>query len=195
MRSKIVIYGHRNMNARLEDLSAMEDEVSQTIARQVSGTATLQHAGLAIPRRVDPEVYELCLLGRYHWNKRTEADFAKAEEYYNQAAARDPMYAPAYAGLADVYAMRPHYGAVAMRESFAKALAAASRALELDDTLAEAHATMGFIRVSSKNPDWMQAEPEFRRAIELNPNYATAPRLVRIQLVFLLSPQRGARRN
>jgi TolB-like protein/DNA-binding winged helix-turn-helix (wHTH) protein/Tfp pilus assembly protein PilF len=168
---------------RLEDMPAIEAEMSQAIARQISGTPNLQHAMLTDSRPVDPQVLELCLMGRYHWNKRTSADFAKAEEYYQQAAARDPRYAPAYAGLADVYAMQPNYGAIAWRESLAKASAAARHALELDDSSAEAHATLGFISVST-NPGSVMAEAEFRRAIELNPNYATAHHWIAYSLFF-----------
>lgn len=143
-----------------------------------------QHsAKVATSRPVDAQVYELCLLGRYHWNKRTSADLAKAVEYYQQAVARDGKYAPAFAGLASAYAMWPHYDRVKMADSYAKAVAAAHRALELDDNLAETHATLGFLGLS-KTPDWMQTEPEFRRALELNPNYATAHHWFAFYLVF-----------
>lgn len=158
----------------LGDLLGMESELAQQIASQVGGTLSLQqHIRVKNSSPVDPQVYDLCLMGRYHWNKRTAADLTRSVEYFQQAIGRDPTYAPAYAGLANAYAVLPHYNSVELRDSFAKAVAAAHHALELDDTLAEAHATLGLIGLS-KAPDWMQTEPEFRRALELNPNYATA---------------------
>lgn len=166
------------------DLLAMEAELSQEIASKVGATLSAQQlAEIATSRPVDPQAYELCLLGRYHWNKRTPADLAKAVEYFQQAVARDGKYAPAYAGLAIAYAIWPHYDRVEMADSYAKAVVAAHRALELDDNLAEAHATLAFLGLS-KTPDWMQTEPEFRRAIELNPNYATAHQWFAFYLVF-----------
>jgi tetratricopeptide (TPR) repeat protein len=112
-------------------------------------------------------------LGRFHWNKRTAADLASSAKYYQQAIDRDPNYAPAYAGLANAYALMPSYDSVDVRDSYVKAAAAARRALALDDTLAEAHATLGLIALNWA-PDWLRAEPELRRALELNPSYATA---------------------
>ena len=163
----------RTYERRLEDILAIEAEVSRAIASQVGGTLGLQQAKLTNSRPVDPQVYELCLMGRFHWNKRTAADLAKAEDYYQQAIARDPSYAPAYAGLANVYALLPSYGVAPFRDSFAKSAAAARRALELDEGLAEAHATLGLIAVSTV-PEWEHSEPEFRKAIELDPNDATS---------------------
>ena len=163
----------RTYERRLEDILAIEAEVSRAIASQVGGTLGLQQAKLINSRPVDPQVYELCLMGRFHWNKRTAADLAKAEDYYQQAIARDPSYAPAHAGLANVYALLPSYGVAPFRDSFAKSAAAAQRALELDEGLAEAHATLGLIAVSTV-PEWKHSEPEFRKAIELDPNDATS---------------------
>jgi TolB-like protein/DNA-binding winged helix-turn-helix (wHTH) protein/tetratricopeptide (TPR) repeat protein len=156
---------------RVEDIMAIEAELSQAIANQVSGTLARQRPPRAV-RRVDPQVHELCLLGRYHWNKRTETDLAKAEEYFQRAIAIDASYAPAHAGLADVYALQPFYGTGTFADRSPKAVAAAERALALDDSLAEARATLGLVKVSSR--EWRTAADEFRRAIELNPNYATA---------------------
>ena len=158
----------------LKDLLGMEAELSQEIARQVGGTIRAQHIiNTAKSRPIDPRVYELCLLGRFHWNKRTAADLIKSAAYYQQAIDRDPEYAPAYAGLANAYALMPSYGSVDVRDSYVKAAVAARHALALDDTLAEAHATLGLIALNWA-PDWLRAEPELRRALELNPSYATA---------------------
>jgi TolB-like protein/DNA-binding winged helix-turn-helix (wHTH) protein/Tfp pilus assembly protein PilF len=167
-----------------DDILEMEDDLSQNIASQIGGTLSLQTVKPANSHQVDPQVYELCLLGRYHWNKRTVADFLKAEAYFQQAIARDRNHAPAYAGLADVYALWPSYGSVASLESYAKAEAAAQRALELDDTLAEAHATLGFLGLARTIPDWRQTGAELRRALQLNPSYATAHRWFAYYLFF-----------
>jgi TolB-like protein/DNA-binding winged helix-turn-helix (wHTH) protein/Tfp pilus assembly protein PilF len=173
----------------LGDLLGMEAELSQEIARQVGGTLNSQgdvkvaRSRPLDPKVVDPQVYDFCLMGRYHWNKRTAADLLKSAEYFQQAIGRDANYAPAYAGLANVYALMPHYDSVELRDNFTKAVAAARHALELDDTLAEPHATLGLIGLNSY-PDWMHAEPEFRRALELNPNYATAHHWFAFYLFF-----------
>jgi TolB-like protein/DNA-binding winged helix-turn-helix (wHTH) protein/Tfp pilus assembly protein PilF len=168
---------------RLEDILGIEAEVSRAIASQVGGTLGLQQAKLINPRPVDPQVYELCLMGRYHWNKRTAADLAEAEDYYQRAIARDPSYAPAYGGLANVYVMLPTYTAAPFRASFEKSAAAAHRALELDEGLAEAHATLGLIAVSTV-PEWRHSEAEFRRAIELDPNAAMSHHWLAYYLFF-----------
>ena len=111
-------------------------------------------------------------MGRYHWNKRTAASLAKSAEYYQLAIDHDPDYAPAYAGLANAYALMPAYDSVAVQETYAKATEAARRAIALDATLAEAHAALGIIALSAIA--WKQAGPELRRALDLNPNYSTA---------------------
>ncbi len=158
---------------RLEDIMSIEEELSQAIATQVSGTLNLRRARLTTARPVDPQVYELCLMGLYHWNKRTAADLDKSEEYYKRATELDPAYAPAYAGLADVYALRPSYDATPWLDSLEAAVAAAHHALELDETLAEAHATLGFVGLNWRSA-WPQSDHELRRALELDPNYANA---------------------
>jgi TolB-like protein/DNA-binding winged helix-turn-helix (wHTH) protein/Tfp pilus assembly protein PilF len=152
---------------RLEDILGIEAEVSRAIATQVTGT--LQQAKLIESRPVDPQVYELILMGRYHWNKRTAADLAKAQDYFQQAILRDPNYAPAHAGLAKVYALLPQVGASPVRENLAKATSEARRALELDEGLAEAHATLAFVALNT-TPEWKHSEPEFRRALNLDLN-------------------------
>ena len=173
----------RTYERRLEDILSIEAEVSRAIASQVGGTLGLQQAKLINSRPVDPQVYELCLMGRFHWNKRTAADLATAEDYYQRAIARDPSYAPAYTGLANVYAMLPTYGVAPFRESFAKAAAAAQHALELDEGLAEAHSILGLVAVSTV-PEWKHSEAEFRRAIELDPNDATSHHWLAYYLFF-----------
>jgi TolB-like protein/DNA-binding winged helix-turn-helix (wHTH) protein/Flp pilus assembly protein TadD len=157
---------------RVEDIMSIEAELSQAIAGQITGTLGQQRAAKRLVRRVSPEVHELGLLGRYHVNRRTQADLAKAEEYFQRAIALDPQHAPAHAGLADVYALQPFYGSGTFADKSPRATAEARRALELDGALAEAHATLGLVLVSSH--DWPASAVEFRRSLQLNPNYATA---------------------
>ena len=120
----------------------------------------------------NPEAYELYLRGRFFWNKRSGVELRKAIEYFNQAIARDPNYALAYAGLADSYLLLPTYGSASTPEAVPPARAALKKALELDDSLAEAHASSGLLDLTEVRPD--RAITELERAIELKPNYATA---------------------
>ena len=117
------------------------------------------------------EAYQLYLKGRFHWNKRTAEALNKAIEYFNQAIEKDPGFALAYAGLADCYVVPANR--LAPREVMPKAKAAAIRALQLDETLAEAHASLGRV-FAAYDWDWTSAEKEYKRAIELNPRYAVA---------------------
>ncbi len=121
----------------------------------------------------NPEAYHLYLQGRFWWNKRTERALNKGIEYFQQAIAKDPNYALAYAGLADSYNVLSDYGFVPPKEAFPRAKEAALKALELDGNLAEAHASLGFIKT---HYDWDRSggEKEFQRAIELNSAYATS---------------------
>jgi len=119
------------------------------------------------------EAYDLYLKGQYFWNKRTIEGFERAIAYYQQAIAKDPNYARAYAGLANSYSLLTGYSMAPPSEYMPKARAAALRALELDQGLPEAHTALALI-VQNYDYDWQTAQKEFRRAIELNPNYATA---------------------
>ena len=168
----------------LADLLGMEGKLSQQIASQVGGTLSLQHSAISgrSSHPVISQVYELCLMGRYYWNKRTAAGLAKSAQYFQQAITRDPAYAPAYAGLASAYALMPSYDSVQPGDTYAKATEAARYALQLDETLAEAHATLGLIGLNQ--PGWKGTETEFRRALELNANYATAHHWFAFYLLF-----------
>ncbi len=160
----------------LRDVLTLQSEVAGAIAREIKVKLTPQEqARLASPRSVDPEAYQAYLRGRYYWNKRSEDGFRKGLEYFQQAIAKDPTYALAYAGLADCYALlgAVGYAGAETKEVMAKAKAAARKALEIDDTVAEAHASLAFITFRF-DWNWPEAEREFRRAIELNPNYPTA---------------------
>ena len=121
----------------------------------------------------DPTTYELYLKGRYFWNRRTSSDFRKSIGYFRQAVDRDPSFALAYSGLADSYSLLTEYHAEPADATYAEAKKAATRALEIDDELAEAHTSLAYIK-QFYEWDWKGAESEFRRAIELNPTYATA---------------------
>jgi TolB-like protein/Tfp pilus assembly protein PilF len=119
------------------------------------------------------EAYTLYLKGRFFWNKRTAANIQTALDYFQQAVDLDPGYSRAWVGIADVWIFRGWYSRLAPRETFPKAKSAAKRALEFDSTLAEAHASMAHILFEFDH-DWTAAEREYRRAIELDPNYPTA---------------------
>ena len=120
-----------------------------------------------------PEAYQLYLKGRYYWNKRNAESLKKSIEYFNQAIEKDPNYALAYAGLGDAYGLIPNYSGGTPQEFGPKAKAAAKKAVELDDTLAEAHTSLASM-LAGYEWNWAEATKEFQRAIELNPNYATA---------------------
>jgi TolB-like protein/DNA-binding winged helix-turn-helix (wHTH) protein/Tfp pilus assembly protein PilF len=160
----------------LKDILGLESEVAGEVAREIQLRLTpAESARLASARPVDPEAYEMYLKGRYFWNKRNEAAYLKAIDYFNQAIARDPQYARAYSGLADAYALLGSWPNAEMprRVAMPQAKEAALTALKLDDSLAEAHASLAFVKMHYEW-NWKESEQEFRRAIELNPNYATA---------------------
>jgi len=159
---------------KLTDIFAVESDIAKTIADTLHAKLTgSEKSAIAKRPTADTEAYELYLKGRFFWNKRTGPDLRKAIAYFNQAIAKDPNYALAYAGLADAYVLLPPYGAASALESFPHAEAAAKKALELDDALAEAHTSLAQVLVSY-DFDFEGSTREFERAIALNPNYATA---------------------
>ena len=158
---------------RMQDVLAIESELSTAIARHVDGTLNARRRQSAQAAAVDPQVYDWYLMGQYHLQKRTASDLASAEQYFQRVLATSPNYAPAYAGLASVYALLPTYGPNPYEPNIAKSESAARKALELEDGLAEAHATLGLIGLN-RVKDWAHSEVEFRRAIEIDPNFATA---------------------
>jgi TolB-like protein/Flp pilus assembly protein TadD len=159
---------------KLTDIFAVESEIAKTIADtlQAKLSGAEQHAIAARPT-VNTEAHQLYLKGRFFWNKRTGNDLKKSIDYFQQAIATDPNYALAYAGLADAYVFLPGYNAGTPQDCYPKAMAAAKKALELDDTLAEAHTTLA-LAIWYFDFDSSQANREFQRALELNPNYAIA---------------------
>lgn len=159
---------------KLNDIFAVESEIAKTIADtlQAKLSGSEQQAIAARPTE-NSEAHQLYLKGRFFWNKRTGNDLKKSIDYFEQAIADDSNYALAYAGLADAYAFLPGYTAGTPQDCYPKAIAAAKKALELDDTLSEAHTALA-IATWLYAFDFSQAITEFQRAIDLNPNYAIA---------------------
>jgi DNA-binding SARP family transcriptional activator len=159
------------------DIFELQEEIAQEIATKLRLKLSGEDKQRLTKRYTqNTEAYQLYLKGRFFWNKRTEAGQRKGIEYLNQAIEKEPRYALAYSGLADCYASLAFSfdtGAVAPREAIPKAKAAALMALQVDDTLAEARTSLAFIKLHY-DWDWAGAEEEFRRAVEMNPNYANA---------------------
>ena len=159
---------------KLTDIFAVESEIAKTIADTLQAKLTgSERNAIAAQPTENSEAHEFYLKGRYFWNKRTANDLKTAISYFQKAIDKDPNYALAYAGLADSYALLPDFGAGSPQESFPPARIAARKALALDDTLAEAHTSLAQV-LYSYDLDIDGSTREFRRAIELNPNYATA---------------------
>jgi TolB-like protein/Tfp pilus assembly protein PilF len=172
-------------NRKLADTLAVQAEIAKEISEKLRLRLTgEQKERLSKAQTASSEAYQLYLQGRYHWNKRTEEGLKKSIEYFNQAIAKDPGYALAFAGLADAYFLTGFWGFAAARDVCPRAKAAAAKALELDAGLAEPHAALGTIK-HKFDRDWVGAEQEFKRAIELNPNYATAHQWYAEYLSFL----------
>jgi TolB-like protein len=152
----------------------MQADVARAVAHEIQIKLTLQaQTRLASQRPVNPEAYQLYLIGRFLWNKRTEEGLKSAIDHFQRALEIDPGYAPAYAGLADSYLMLDDWGFLPPKEAIPRGKAAAQKALEIDESLAEAHASLA-LAYFEYDWDWPACERECKRAIELNPNYATA---------------------
>lgn len=170
---------------KLSDMLSVQRDIAREITNNLRPTLSgVEARRLAKQQTASAEAYELYLKGRFYWNKRTETDFRRAITFFEQAIDRDPKYALAYSGLADTYALLSAYSAEPPRELMPKAKEAALKALGLDDTLAEAHASLGQID-SYYDYDFITAEREYRRAIELNPNYPPAHQWLAEQLSSL----------
>ncbi len=161
-------------NRKLSNLVSVQEE----IAADIYGRLRPKLDGEEIKRvskrpTEDVEAYQFYLQGLFYWNKWTEADFKRAADYFTQAVQKDPRYALSYAGLADTYSLLGDAGYLPPSEAWPKAKAAAMQALGIDDTLAEAHTSLALVK-EHYEWDWAGAEKEFKRAIELNPNSATA---------------------
>jgi len=155
------------------DILAVQEEISAAICSKLKARLTREEKQrLGKYYTEDPEAYHLYLKGRYHWNKYAQQGLRKAIDYFSQAIEIDPTYALAYAGIADSYYRLSNVYA-SNAEAMPRAKAAALKALEIDETLAEAHAALGLVNMSY-DWNWQAAEIEFIRAVELNPNYALA---------------------
>lgn len=169
----------REYDRELKDLLAVQAEIAQEVTDEITLTLGNRPAAVAANRApaadtpTSYEAYDLYLEGRYFWNQRTAAGFKRAADYFQQAIAKDPNYAPPYAGLADTFGLMSTWLIAPQGEFMPKARTAALKALELDESLAEAHTSLALI-AESYDYDWTTAEKEFRRAIQLNPDYPTA---------------------
>jgi TolB-like protein/DNA-binding winged helix-turn-helix (wHTH) protein/tetratricopeptide (TPR) repeat protein len=161
----------REYDRPLGDLVKVQGEVAEAVAQEIQVRLSPKvEETLAGVAPVDPEVYSAYLKGRFFWNKRSRDGLTMAVGFFEQAVQRNPNYAPAYAGLADAYNALVFYGFVSGPEGIPKAKAAATRAVELDGSRAEGHASLGYIYFMWEW-NWAAAEREFQRAIELNGNY------------------------
>ena len=172
-KTENILWGNR-YERKSSDLVSLQSE----IARDVSSRLKSKLSGGDVAKvektyTTNPEAYQLYLKGKFSWNKRTGESLKQAAELYRQAIEKDPNYALAYSGLAETYVLFSSYDVAPAHDSMPQAKAAALRALEIDDSLAEAHTALGFY-LFHYEWDWAGAEKEYRRAIELKPNYATA---------------------
>jgi len=159
---------------RMTDLLSLQSEIARDVSSKLKSRLTgADERKIAKNYTENTEAYQLYLRGRYHWNKRTENDIRKSVEYFQQAIDKDPTYAMAYAGLAEGYILFSAYNVEPPGAAYSKARAAAQKAIEIDETLAEGHNALAAIKSSY---DWKfdEAEVEWHRTIALNPNYATA---------------------
>ncbi|HYA25196.1 MAG TPA: protein kinase [Terriglobales bacterium] len=169
----------RSYTRELKDVVLLQSELAHDIAEEIRITVTPQEQQrLATTRTVDPQAYEAYLKGRFYWNKETPEHLREAREYFEQAISIDPKYAPAYAGLADFYwatdELKPQEAMLLAKQN-------ALKALDIDNELAEGHKTLAMVKFYA-DWDWAGAESEFRRALELNPNYSEGHRLYSVYL-------------
>ena len=161
-------------NRSAEDVLALQDDLSREIAEKLRVKLTgEQKQRLARRNTEDAEAYRFYLKGRYYWNKRSPEGMQKAASYFQQAIDKDPGYALAYAGLADTYVYLSFFNMVAPRDAMPKAKTAAAKALEIDDHLAEAHVSLGYISYTYDS-DWPAAGKQFDQALVLDPAYTRA---------------------
>jgi len=184
IQSQSQLWGEQ-YNRKMADLLSVQDEISRDIASklqlQLSGE---EEKKLTTRPTENAEAYQLYLKGRFYWGKRSAADIQKGIEFFQQAIGKDPTYALAYAGLADCYAVLPQYSGLPATGIIPHAKEAALKALRIDSTLADAHNTLAFVQ---EDLDWnfAAAEAEYKRAIELNPDYPTAHHWYAILLAHL----------
>ena len=169
---------------KIADIQSVQKEIASTVSEKLLLKLTgADQTQLAKTYTQNGEAYEAYLKGRFHWNKRTDEGFKLATKFFQEATDKDPNYALAYAGLADCYTLRSDYGFLPSKEGYALARGFVTLALKNDDSLAEAHTSLASIKAVT-DWDWQGAENEYRRAIELNPKYATAHHWYAAQLLL-----------
>jgi tetratricopeptide (TPR) repeat protein len=158
---------------KVSDIMSLQEDISREIATKLEVRLSTQQQNLLRKRYAqDFEAYQIYLRGRYYWNRRSQQDLRRGITYFEQAIEHDPSNALAYAGLADSYFVRAISGALPTGDAMPKAKAAALKALELDDSLAEAHTSLAQV-TANYEWNWDKAEAEYKKAIELNPSYST----------------------
>jgi TolB-like protein/Tfp pilus assembly protein PilF len=161
-------------NRKFSEIIPVQEEIAKAVSEKVRLRPTSEEQKRLAKRYTEnPEAHQLYLKGRYQWDRRTPETLRQASEYFHRAIDKDARYALAWAGLADCYAVYATYDLLPPKEAAPKTKEAANRALELDETLAEAHSALAYVK-SFYDWDWPGAEREFRRAIEIDPNYASA---------------------
>lgn len=166
------------------DIQSVQKEIARNVSEQMHLNLTgAEKVHLEKNYTASGEAYEAYLKGRYHWNKRTKDGFESAVKFFQEAIDKDPNYALAYSGLADCYTLQSDYGFLGAKQGYTLAKGAVTLALKLDDSLAEAHTSLASIK-AVLDWDWQGAENEYRRAIELDPKYATAHHWYAAQLLL-----------
>ena len=186
VRYNKLIWGEQ-YERKMSDLLATQREIAREIVEKLKLKVSGDEKGIAKHYTDNNEAYQLHLRGRFYWAKRTEEGMRKAIEYYQQAIAKDPNFALAYSGTADAYALMgapDATGAMAPSEAMPKAKEAALKALSIDSTLAEPHVSLAHV-LYYYDHDFVTAEREYKRALQLNPNYPTAPQWYSVYLMSL----------
>ena len=164
----------RQYNRKLSEIITVQEEIAKDVSEKLGLQPNSAEENRLTKRYTEnPEAHQLYLKGRYVWSRRTITTIQQAAAYFQQAIDKDPGYALAWAGLADCYALYGFYGVASPQESIPKAKEFAAKALEIDDTVAEAHASLIWIK-SVYDWDWAGAEREYKRTVELNPDYVEA---------------------
>src|SRR5215475_5133469 len=162
------------IDEKLTDITALQNSIAEGILRSLIVEPGEMRQKYFVKRATEnSEAYQLYLAGRYHWGKRSHGGLNEAIKYFDEAIGKDPKFALAYAGLADCYSVLQYYGAPRSPNSYQRAKEYALKALDLDDSLAEAHASLANVKMDFDH-DRRGAEASYRRAIDLNPSYATA---------------------
>jgi serine/threonine protein kinase/pimeloyl-ACP methyl ester carboxylesterase/tetratricopeptide (TPR) repeat protein len=159
-------------NRSMTDLVSLQSEIARDVSNKLRKLSGEDEQKLEKNYTRNAEAYQLYLKGRFYWNKRTEESYQKAIDYFRQAVEKDPNYALAYTGIADCYSFLSSQGIRPPQDVFPLAKDAATKALQIDPGLSEAHTSLAYVKLYY-DWAWAEAEQEYKRAIELNPNYAT----------------------